>query len=111
MVAEENKGWLNSFADSMNATIKATAEAANRTGEPEIFFVDTQARFTGHNLCTNPSGINGLHFGVTPGEDPLVSHFGFLVNGQAVSRVSVHPNDYGTTLYSEALEATLAQHT
>ena len=109
MVGGENRPWLNAFADSMNATIAATAQAANEPGEPDIFFVDTQSRFSGHNLCTDPSAMNGLHFGVTPGENPLAPHLGFI-NGQFVSRISVHPNDYGTTLYSEALEAALAQH-
>ena len=109
MVGAENQPWLNAFADSMNATIRATAEKADTAGEPDIFYVDPQSRFTGHNLCTTPSGLNGLHFGVTPGENPLAPDLGF-VNGSFVSRISVHPNDYGTTLYSQALEAALAQH-
>ena len=87
------------------------AEEANAPGKPAVFFVDTQARFTGHNLCTDPSGVNGLHFGVTPGENPLSRHFDFLFDGKAVSNVSFHPNDYGTSLYSLALEDALAQHT
>lgn len=103
-----NKVWLNDFADSMNTTIRQTVESANQVGAPEAFFVDTQATFTGHNLCTGASGINGLQFTVTPGEDPLVSGLGFFVNGQFVSRTSVHPNGLGTDLYSQALEGALA---
>lgn len=86
------------------------AEAANQPGEPETFFVDPQTTFTGHNLCTGSgvSAINGLQFTVTPAEDPLSPHFGLFVSGQFVSRTSVHPNELGTSLYAEALEAGLA---
>jgi hypothetical protein len=94
----------------LNDKIEEVAAEANAPGKPDVFFVDTQARFTGHNLCTDPSGVNGLHFGVTPGEDPLSRHFNFLVKGQVVSQVSFHPNDYGTSLYSLALEDALAEH-
>jgi hypothetical protein len=104
------QGWLNEFADSMNQSIREAAEAANTPGTPAIFYVDTQSRFTGHNLCTGQSGINGLQFTVTPAEDRTLPFLGILVNGQFVSRTSVHPNDYGTSLYSQALEDALALH-
>ncbi|GAB2471290.1 GDSL-type esterase/lipase family protein [Xylanimonas ulmi] len=112
LIDTSNQGWLNDFADAMNETIRQTVEAANRADEPEVLFVDTQESFTGHNLCTGDgvSGINGLEFKVTPGEDPLLSFFGFLVSGQFVSRTSVHPNGIGTDLYSQALENALAHH-
>jgi len=111
-VARVNQDWLNDLADSLNETIGQVAEAANQPGEPEIFFVNPQTTFTGHNLCTGAgvSGINGLQFTVTPAEDPLISHFGSFVNGQFVSRTSVHPNELGTSLYAEALEEALAVH-
>jgi hypothetical protein len=34
----------------------------------------------------------------------------FFVNGQVVSRNSVRPNQYGSTVYSLALEDALALH-
>lgn len=112
LIDEVNKPWLNGFADAMNFTIHLTAQAANTPGTPEVFYVDTQARFSGHNLCTGPgaAGITGLEFTVTPGEDPLIPGLGFFVNGQSVSRISVHPNDLGTSLYAQALEDALALH-
>lgn len=110
LINDLNMGWLNEFADNMNATIRETVESVNQTGTLEIFFVDTQAKFTGRNLCTGDgtSGINSLQYAVTPGEDRLFPWFGYLVNGQAVSRTSVHPNGLGTDLYSQALEDALA---
>jgi len=109
-VAEINQDWLNTFADSMNDTIQRTVEAANSPGAPEAFFVDTQEKFTGHNLCTGDgvSGINGLQWTVTPGESPLVPGLGFFTADGFVSRTSVHPNNLGTDLYSQALEDALA---
>lgn len=111
-VAAVNQAWLNDLADDMNATIRIAAETADKPNEPDVFFVDTQSKFTGHNLCTGAgvSGINGLQFSVTAGEAPSLPHFGFFVQGQYVSRTSVHPNELGTGLYAQALEAALAAH-
>lgn len=108
-VHRDNMEWLNKFADDMNVAIRQTVESANQVGAPEIFFVDTQATFTGHNLCTgDASGINKLQGTVTPGEDRLLPFLKYVVNGQFVSRTSVHPNNLGTGLYSQALEDALA---
>lgn len=109
-VREAEQGWLNEFADSMNQKIEDTVESANEPGKPAIFFVDTQSKFTGHNLCTSESGVNALQFTVTPGENPAFPFLGILVSGQFVSRTSVHPNSFGTGLYTQALEDALASH-
>lgn len=104
-----NQEWLNEFADSLNTTLQGIAEQANRSGEPGVFFVNPQTRFSGHNLCTGQeSGINGLQFGVTPGENRLVPWL--AINGSGASQTSVHPNQLGTSLYAEALEDALASH-
>ena len=97
--------------DEKSARIRQTVWSANEVGSPDVFFVGTPAKFTGHILCTSDgfSGISALQFTVTPGEDPLLSGLGFLVQGQFVSRASVHPNSVGADLYSQALEDALAR--
>lgn len=110
-VAPNNQEWLNGIADGLNTVISAVASGSSQPGEPDIFFVDTQATFTGHNLCTGQgvSGINGLQFTRTAGEDPLLWWFKILPSTY-VSQTSVHPNGLGTDLYAEALEDALAAH-
>lgn len=116
-INEVNKDWLNKLADDLNARIAEITtilEANDKPGSPEIFFVNPQDKFTGKNLCTGSgSGITGLEFGVTPGEDP---QFGtrwpwnrLVVNDKMASQTSVHPNDTGTTFYARALEDALAR--
>lgn len=116
-INEVNKDWLNKLADDLNARIAEITtilETNDKPGSPEIFFVNPQDKFTGKNLCTGSgSGITGLEFGVTPGEDP---QFGtrwpwnrLVVNDKMASQTSVHPNDTGTTFYARALEDALAR--
>lgn len=110
MVARPNQTWLNELADNLNIVIEDVATSAARPGEPEIVYVDTQAKFTGRNLCTENSGINGLQLDVTPGENPLIPGSRTLVKGDVASQTSVHPNTAGTDLYTAALEEALAPY-
>lgn len=103
-----NKDWLNDLADRLNAKIEAVVDAADHPAAPAVVYVDTQAKFTGRNLCTPESGINGLQFEVTPGEDPMFPWLDLVVADKGASQTSVHPNDVGTGLYARALEDALA---
>ncbi|WP_148234425.1 GDSL-type esterase/lipase family protein [Cellulomonas flavigena] len=114
LINEVNQVWLNELADGLNAKIAETAailETYDEPGSPEIFFVDTQAYFTGKNLCTGAdSGLTGLQFGVTPGEDPQFPRPWprIVVDNDVASQTSVHPNTNGTGFYAQALEDALA---
>ena len=110
-IAEVNRDWLNDFSVELNDTLSAAANAANVSGQPPVFFVDPQPEFSGHNLCnTSPTvGINWLTPVLTPGESSALIPYdwGFDINGTLASQESVHPNDLGTDLYSDALEDAL----
>ena len=114
-INEVNKGWLNTLADDINAKISEVAailEANDAPGSPEIFFVDTQAYFTGKNLCTGTgSGLTGLEFTAPPGEDPQFPWPWprIVVDDNYASQTSVHPNKNGTSFYARALEDALAR--
>jgi len=109
-IAEDNMPWLDGVSFGVRNAMSSAAAAADTTTGAHVIFVDPQTTFTGHNLCTGSgvSGITGLEFAVTPGEDPLFPAMGYIVNGAVASRTSVHPNGIGTQLYSDALEAALA---
>jgi len=111
-IAEDNMPWLNDLADNLNAALAAAAASADPVSGPDVFFVDPQPYFSGHNLCTSSSGINTPILVATPGEDAMfmINDLGLLVNGTYASQESVHPNDCGTQLYADALEDALALH-
>lgn len=103
MVGSINKDWLNEVADELTRVMNDAANAADSAGQ-RVVFADPQPAFQGHTLCASVFedwGINGLVLDFTPGDKP------FDFDGSPVSQQSVHPNDFGTTLYSEALEAAL----
>lgn len=112
LIADTNLTWLNNLTDSLNGTLAFAAAQADLAPGPDIFFVDPRPYFSGHNLCSGTSAINGLDFVPRPGENALFifGNLGFMTDGGYVSQVSVHPNDYGTDLFAEALEDALALH-
>lgn len=111
-IAEDNLDWLNDLTDDLNDALAASAAAADTPSGPDVFFVDPRPQFSGSNLCTATSAINGLVAGLTPGEHALlhIGNQGYLNSAGWVSQQSVHPNELGTDLYTNALEAALALH-
>lgn len=60
-----------------------------------------QYLFSGRNLCTANSAINGLIFQLTPGDIPLFQYNGAGPNfGLGVSAQAIHPNTTGSELYA-----------
>lgn len=113
-IAEDNMDWLNDVSDALDDALAAAAAAANAPGEPDVYFVDPRSEFSGSNLCTGEgiSAINGLVPSLTPGEGAYFQIDGLRFWGTTspVSQQSVHPNELGTDLYANAVEAELALH-
>lgn len=103
LIGEGNRPWLNEIANGVSDVMRAAAAAAS-TPSQRVTFTDAQSTFAGHTLCTPVSAINGFVLEFTPGDKPLS-----LPDNSYVSQQSVHPNDYGTSLYARALESTLAR--
>lgn len=106
--------WLDAAAEHLNATVKAAAARANRTGHA-VYFGDPKTAFSGRNICASSPAINGLveydaKNGGTPwnGDKPLID---FPWPGDdvqwGVSQQSFHPNTVGTGLYATVLQDTL----
>lgn len=106
-IDDEEMNWLNGISDQLNDALRDSAAAQSSVGAPVIYADPTNA-FSGHNLCTENSAINGLQFELTPGDKPIVTipvpgpDFGLGVSVQ-----SVHPNKFGTDLYAEVMNSTL----
>lgn len=103
LIGWANRDWLNEIADGLRDVLRTTATKADAPIR-RVLFTDAQSRFAGHTLCTAQSGINGFVMDFTPGDLPFS-----LPDGNLVSQQSVHPNDFGTSLYARALEATLSE--
>lgn len=106
-IADSDRAWLNTVATDLNNGLQAAATAANTSGAP-VVFANPTAAFSGKNLCTSPSAINGLVFTLSPGDQVIFDvptpgpNFGFNVSQQ-----SIHPNELGTDLYASVMESTL----
>lgn len=106
-----NQEWLNQLADDITDVMSVSAANSDGTAQ-RVIFVDPQPFFSNHTLCSDEqgsmyhgeSGINGLVLALTFGDLP----WGLWGEGVTiVSQESVHPNDFGTTLYAHALESSL----
>ncbi len=106
-IHDEEMAWLNGISDQLNDALRDSALAQSTVDAP-VVFGDPTAAFSGHNLCTENSAINGLQFELTPGDKPMITipvpgpNFGL-----GVSMQSVHPNKFGTDLYARVMESTL----
>lgn len=97
--------FLNGTSDGLRDVLEAAADDADSPGQ-RVLFVDPQPSFSGHTLCTSPSAINGLLEPFSPGDLP----WGVWSDAQTpVAQSSVHPNNLGTDLYSDALEGALGE--
>ncbi|WP_157981591.1 SGNH/GDSL hydrolase family protein [Protaetiibacter intestinalis] len=103
-----NHTWLNQLSTDLTSVMSNAAATMDEPGAQRVLFADPQSQFTGHNLCTTTSGINGLVFTQTPGDKPM---FEMPVPGPnfglGVSQESVHPNTLGTSYFAAALEDVL----
>jgi hypothetical protein len=97
-VPDTDRPWLNSLAARVNSELTKIAYSAGA----HVTYQSPQYRFTGRNLCTTNSGINGLVFQLTPGDSPMAEYTGPGPNfGFPLSAQSIHPNDAGSALYSQ----------
>lgn len=107
-IAEIDRPWLNTVAADLNSGLQSAASAASTPAGP-VVFANPTAAFSGKNLCTNPSAINGLVFTLSPGDQVLLQ---FPIPGPDfgvnVSQQSIHPNELGTDIYASVMESTLA---
>jgi hypothetical protein len=106
-IADSDRTWLNTVATDLNAGLQSAAAAVSTPTAP-VVFANPTAAFSGMNLCTNPSAINGLIFTLTPGDQVLLEvptpgpNFGLNVSQQ-----SIHPNMLGTDIYASVMESAL----
>jgi hypothetical protein len=106
-IADPDRTWLNTVATDLNAGLQSAAAAISTPTAP-VVFANPTAAFSGMNLCTNPSAINGLIFTLTPGDQVLLEvptpgpNFGLNVSQQ-----SIHPNMLGTDIYASVMESAL----
>lgn len=108
LIADEDRPWLNTVADDLNAAISASAAAADSPAQ-RVVFGDPTAAFSGRNLCTTDRAINGMIFDFTDGDKPIIAVPKAGTDLQVgVSQQSIHPNTAGTSLYKTVLEAALA---
>lgn len=104
LIGDVNMGWLNQLSEDLTDVMDNAAAIADSPSQ-RVVFVDPQPKFTGHNLCTSQSAINGLTFTLTPGDQPLITvpvpgpNFGMNASQQ-----SVHPNSLGTDYYAAAVK-------
>lgn len=104
-INDDNQDWLNEIADGLSAVMNDAATDADSAVQ-RVIYVDPQPAFQNHTLCSDwdtnsfgQSGINGFVLEFTPGDKPWP--------GMPVSQQSMHPNDFGTSLYRDALESAL----
>ncbi len=97
-----NGPWLIDISQRLADEL---ADAADRATDAThtVLFADTQPFFTGRNLCASNSAMNALVSSFTPGDLPP----GIFPGQTPFSQQSAHPNQNGTSLYSEALEDAL----
>ncbi|PPF20842.1 SGNH/GDSL hydrolase family protein [Rathayibacter sp. AY1A7] len=119
--------WLNQFARDLNSSINAAVDTTNASlTSRRVKYVDAQARFSGHNLCSDQedarvgsaghdsavygqSALNGLVLtDLTPGDADFWGTW--IVTGSPVvpSAQSIHPNKFGTDLYAQAMNAAMS---
>ncbi|WP_295785963.1 GDSL-type esterase/lipase family protein [uncultured Microbacterium sp.] len=103
-IPENDMPWLNSVADTLNATLTATAREAG----PMVVYANPQYEFQGSTLCSSTSAITGLTFALTPGDKPIFEWTGPGPNfGAPMSQQSIHPNAKGTSLYAKSANGAL----
>jgi len=103
-ILDRDRPWLNEVATNLNAELtKAAANAGSH-----VTYADPQYEFEGNTLCSDTPGITPLTLNLTPGDRPMVY---IPLPGEdkpvGISAQSVHPNAYGTTLYSRVANAAL----
>ncbi len=97
---------LNQIADGLRDVLAQAAADHDEPGQ-RVIFVDPQPFFQGHTLCTPSPAINTVMWAPfhprTPGDLPA----GIFADQAPAWQESVHPNDLGTSMYSDALEDAL----
>lgn len=99
LVAPASIPWLNSIWYELNAALTQAAFDAGRY----VIFQNPQYLFTGRNVATPNSAINGPIVTLTPGDSAKIT----LGPYGLVSAQSFHPNQAGAQLYSDVANQTL----
>jgi hypothetical protein len=90
-------GWLADMGVLLDQHLGTAAGRANGTGSRWVWYSDPNAAFNGHGVCGFDEAIHGIVMDKTPGDAP----------GLAPSQQSFHPKNEGTTLYAQAMNATV----
>jgi lysophospholipase L1-like esterase len=98
-IGTDEAPWINDMSGLLNQHMAEAATRATAAGIP-TWFSNPISVFTGKAICGDPETIHNIVMDSTPG-DPQ----GLL----APSNQSFHPKNEGTTLYADAMNATLRQ--
>ncbi len=101
-IPDQNRAWLNQVSSDLGTALQTAATNTSTSARP-VKYVDPQSVFAGKNLCTSNAAINKLVTTKTRGDSsltPLIPAPG-PDYGLYISAQSIHPNDFGTSLYAQ----------
>lgn len=91
-ISNSEAAWMNETVDSANAKIEAAVEGA-KASAGNVFYVEVENEFAGHELCTDSPWLYGFAFSRHEGPNPF--------------KGSYHPTRDGQHAYATAFAAFL----